>query len=96
MAKLDHGEMVEADRGYRGEPTKIRIPIDYVTEEQKRMKSKVRARHETVNRPFKQYKALGTRFRHDISLHKTVFEAVVVVTQLEINIGLPLFHVNFY
>lgn len=96
LHKLENGEMVEADRGYRGEPTKIRLPVDYVTESQKKKKSKARARHETVNRRFKQFGALGTRFRHDVSLHKTVFESVVVLTQLEIANGSPLFHVDFY
>ena len=93
---LGPGEMVEADRGYRGEPTKVRIPVDYVTDGQKKMKSRARARQETVNRRFKQFGALGRRFRHAHNLHKIVFEAIVVVVQLEISNGAPLFHVDFY
>ena len=27
--KLEEDEMIEADRGYKGEPTKIRTPMDY-------------------------------------------------------------------
>ena len=93
--------MVEADRGYCGEPARIRIPVDYETPLQKAQKNTARARHETVNRRFKQFAILGNRFRHhvsleDMSLHKTAFEAVVVITQLDIKKGNDLFHVNFH
>ena len=55
MNKLDRNKMVEADRGYRGEPTKIRTPIDYQSEEDRTNKKRARARHETVNQRFKQF-----------------------------------------
>lgn len=93
---LVDGEMVEADRGYRGEPNKVRIPVDYFTKKQKKMKSRARARQETCNRRFKQFGVLGQRFRHGISKHKIVFESVAVITQLEIDNGAPLFHVDYY
>lgn len=98
---LEGGEMVEADRGYRGEPGRIRTPVDYATPLEKQQKNLARARHETVNRRFKQFGILSTRFRHyvsndDLSLHKTVFESVVVITQLDIDCGHSLFHVKFH
>ena len=98
---LEGGEMVEADRGYRGEPGRIRVPVDYATPIQKAEKNTARARHETVNWRFKQFGSLSNRFRHrvsrkDLSLHKTVFEAVAVITQLDIDCGHSLFQVNFH
>lgn len=99
--KLDPNEMVEADAGYRGEPNKCRVPADYQHARHKRQKCRARARQETVNRRFKQFGVLSQRFRHrvtceNLSLHKTVFEAVVVITQLTINNGDRLFPVNFH
>ena len=32
--------MVEADKGYLGEPTKIRVPVDYATVEDKKNEGK--------------------------------------------------------
>ena len=99
--KLDHGEKVEADRGYRGEPDFIRVPADYQSTRHKEQKCRARARQETVNRRFKQFGALKQVFRHhvsfeDMSLHKTVFEAVVVLTQIDIDCGNKLFAVEFH
>jgi hypothetical protein len=93
--KLLPGEMVEADRGYRGEPTKIRTPVDYQTRREKKRKSRARACQETVNKRFKQWGCLKQCFHHDLSKHKHVFQAVVVLTQLSINNGEALFGVNF-
>ena len=99
--KLEEGEMVEADRGYRGEPTKVRIPVDYATEAEKREKSVVRSRHETVNARFKSFRVLSDRFRHHISddnmmKHGLVFNAIVVITQLSISNGERLFPVQYH
>lgn len=98
---LGPNEMVEADRGYRGEPTKVRIPVDYKTPLQEQLKNTARGRQETVNRPFKQFGILAQRFRHhvsmeDMSLHKTAFEAVAIITQMDSNMGNCLFHIDFY
>jgi hypothetical protein len=89
------GEMVEADRGYRGEREKIRIPVDYQSVEEKRQKSRARACQETCNKRFKQFQCLQQRFRHEISKHQECFEAVVVITQLSIQHGESLFGVPF-
>lgn len=93
---LADGEMVEADRGYRGEYYHVRTPVDYHTEAEKRSKEKIRARQETVNRRFKQFGALKQIFRHHIGVHRVVFESVVVLTQLSINNGDKLFQVDDY
>lgn len=92
---LADGEMVEADRGYRGEYYHVRTPIDYDSEWEKKQKGKLMARHETVNRRFKQFGVLKQTFRHNLGVHRTVFEAVVVITQLNINNGEKLFQVDY-
>ena len=81
--KLDVNEMVEADAGYRGEPRKIRSKDDFHSSKERKEKERIRARHETVNRRFKQFNILGHRFRHDLSLHKFVFRAIAVLTQID-------------
>ena len=52
------------------------------------------ARHETVNRRFKQWKILGgERFRHPEELHGDVFNAIAVITQIEIENGAHIWEV---
>jgi hypothetical protein len=70
---------------------KIRLPFEYLSESDKRAKDCARARHETVNRRFKQWGCLHQTFCHDLKHHSTVFRAVVVITQLSINKGETLF-----
>ena len=93
--KLDEGEMVEADRGYSGEPTKVRVPVDYQTLEEKESKKRARSRHETVNKCFKQFGILWKTYRHDLDDHQKVFRAVVVLTQLSIHNGEVMFAVDY-
>lgn len=94
--KLSRNEMVEADRGYRGEPTKIRLPGDCWTERDKAMKQRARACQESVNRRLRQFKILGTKYRHSLKNHRSVFRAVAVITQVNINTGNGLFFVDYY
>ena len=93
--KLRPGEMVEADRGYRGEPTKIRTPIDAANRRESKRKSRARACQETVNKRFKQFGILKQVYRHDIKKHKLVFDSIVVITQLSLRHGEPLFGCHF-
>ena len=96
MGMLLEGERVEADDGYRGEAASIDLPGECLGDQedgfvamwiQRRRKGLVRARHETVNRRFKQFNCLSRIFRHDVSKHSYCFRAVVVMTQLGIDFG---------
>ena len=82
---LQASEMGEADLGYRGEPTTIRTPHDYVSRSDKR--AKTRARHETVNGLFKNWQVLTQKFRHSRHLHRPCFLAVAVLTQISFENG---------
>jgi DDE superfamily endonuclease len=93
--KLLPGEMVEADKGYRGEKEKIRTPDDYISQEDRNKKRLARARHETVNKRFKDFGILKVRYRHNLRDHQAVFRAIVVITQLSINKGEVVFHVEY-
>ena len=54
----EDGEFVEAEKGYRGEYYHVITPVDYKYDKELHPKEQVRARHETVNRHFKQFGAL--------------------------------------
>ena len=94
---LEEGEMVEADLGYRGEQFKIKTPssLHVRSDEERKMKALVRARHETVNERMKNFSILSNVFRHDLRKHSAVFRAVAVITQLSIEDGEPLFQVHY-
>jgi hypothetical protein len=90
--RLVPGEMVETDKGYKGEPTCARTPEDYVSYIDKKAKSRARSRHETVNKRLKQWGCLNQTFRHDRRDHKLCFAAVAVCTQLSFERGERPFH----
>ena len=95
--KLGENERVEADEGYKKfDPIHAVTPAYATGNARQELSNKVRARQETINRRFKQWNALGKRFRHDLDLHHVVFEAVAVITQLAILNGEKLFEINNY
>ena len=81
------GEMVEADRGYRGEEDYIRTNKMYVSRSDRRAKRRARLRHETVNRRIKNFNILTTVFRSALHLHRHCFRAAAVITQLSFECG---------
>ena len=93
--KLLPGEMVEADSGYAGDPNTVRLPNHHGSAQEKEMKARARARHETCNRRFKQMAILKNRFRHPLWKHGMVFEAIAVSIQIDINTGNSLFSTNY-
>ena len=91
---LEAGEKTVCDLGYRGEPTVVTLSNSGSAAFQDQMQD-VRSRHETVNRRMKVFNVLKVNFRHEIGLHNTCFDAVLVLTQLNIQNGEPLFDVHF-
>ena len=57
--------------------------------------SVARARQETVNSRFKSKQVLVKHFRHSLVFHLACFRAVAVITQLNIEAGESLFHVQY-
>ena len=93
--KLLPGEMCEADKGYRGESSKIRVANVYQTLHEKKQKDRARNRHETLNKRLKQFGILGKKYRHKLEDHRLYFDCCAVLTQLSIENGEPLFAVNW-
>lgn len=91
--KLRDGEFYLADGGYinRSAPviTKWTIPRRH-----RRRMNAIMARHEIINRKFKNWGILEHRFRHQESAHAAVFHAIAVMTQIEIETaGMHIFDV---
>lgn len=51
-----------------------------------RMK-RIRGRHETINRRFKEWGILGQKYRHCEEMHAYVFRCIAVLVQVDINCG---------
>ena len=94
---LDKGERIEADDGYIGDaPRFVKCPKCFANPTEKEaMQKRVRSRHETVNKRFKNWGILNQVFRHDITNHGLVFSAIATITQLQIENGEPLFQVSY-
>ncbi len=59
------------------------------------MAGKARSRHEIMNRRFKVFNVLTKRFRHPLNKHSTCFRAAAVLAQLNVQHGMPIFHVEY-
>ena len=94
---LDPFERVEADDGYIGEsPAKVICPKCITCpNERKKMMSIVRMRQETVNKRLKQWSILCQTYRHDLVDHRDVFATIVVIIQITITNGEPVFAVEY-
>jgi hypothetical protein len=93
---LEVDERVEADKGYRGHPEKIKCPgNDANPAENRGMQGRARARHDMLNGRLKNWGILSQVFRHHIMMHGDVFRASAVVMQLTIEYGEPLFEVEY-
>ena len=88
--------MIEADRGYHGELFYIRVQADAKCSDERYMKTNARSRHETANKRFKIFEILKSRFRHPLGKHSACFRAVVVIAQLSIVHGSPLYAVEYF
>eukprot|EP00804_Cyclotella_cryptica_P027370 CCRYP_008812-RB/>CCRYP_008812-RB protein AED:0.16 eAED:0.09 QI:0/-1/0/1/-1/0/1/0/164 len=95
IGALDEDEDVEADGGYQGEPHYLTIPKDAKDREEWFMKTDVQSHHETANKWLKIFDILRKQFRHDLRKHSSVFKAIVVLTQLSIEHGSPLYSVAY-
>ena len=90
------GERVEADNGYVGRADKEKCPNnDYNPPKNLGMQSAARSRHETFNGRLKNWGILEKVYRHDITVHGTVFYVCAVITQLSVANGEPLFEVEY-
>lgn len=75
------------DKGYVGVPEFLSIRNDLDPEDVAEFKSRCLARHETFNQKLKMFASLDTRFRHGVEMHQAVFEAIVVLTLIQLATG---------
>lgn len=91
---LDPGEFYLADGGYRdGNQYSVTPSGHHFFGD--RQKSVVRARHETLNKRFKDWGALRRLYRHKRVSHSKVFHAIANIVQVTILNGEPLFQVEY-
>jgi hypothetical protein len=89
-------ECVEADSGYVGHADKIKCPNnDCNPAENLGMQGTARSCHETLNGCLKNWGILEKVYRHNITVHGTVFYACAVITQLANTNCKPLFQVEY-
>ena len=93
--QLGPGEKVIADRGYKGD-TKICTPDDWKSKAHKKAMSQLRARQETVNSRLKNWGCLSQIFRHARDKHHLVTKSILMIIQISINNGNPLFQITSY
>lgn len=98
MDQLEANERVEADDGYvAGDPDHCKTPYTaFHPDEKKAMRRRVMGRQEAVNKKLRDWQILKRVFRHDMSKHSSVFGAVIVLTQLKIENGEPLYCCSDY
>jgi len=84
-----------ADSGYDGLEG-VSLPNPHDTWKVKEFKKRARARHENFNGRIKNFGILSQTFRHKkdrMQKHQTVFEAVCVIVQYQMENGSPLLDV---
>lgn len=94
--KVKPHKLVVADRGYRsGRPDEkfMSTPNEMDSKEVAKFKSRARCRQESFNGRLKNFSVLADTYRHDITKHKFVLQAVVVIVQTQIDLGASLFEV---
>jgi hypothetical protein len=96
--KIPSGKKGVGDSGYAGEPSKIVITRKEHSKAFKKFLARAKARQETMHTILKSYNILGQRFRHGkggtqdkIDLHRSVVEAICVITQYHYENGHPPF-----
>lgn len=95
---LDENERMEGDDGFIGEsPKYVKCPKSFVNEQaREEMERKVLSRHEHVNKRLKQWGCLRHPFRHhNFDKHAIAFRACAVLTQLSLELGEPLWEVEY-
>jgi hypothetical protein len=92
---LDAGEYYLADGGYR-DGNQYSVTPTGLHNFDDRQKAVVRARHESLNKRYKDWGALGRLYRHDRVSHSKVFRAIANIVQVTIMNGEPLFEVEYH
>eukprot|EP00474_Spongospora_subterranea_P003546 CRZ04004.1 hypothetical protein [Spongospora subterranea] len=98
VPKLIKGEKPSADKGYRDGRKHFFTPIEHPSSEKNHLLNRqlklLQARHEMVNKRFKDFRCLKEQFRHSRKQHQVVFAACANLVQLKL-IEQPLLWVSY-
>ena len=92
---LASGEKAMANLGYRGD-RKIVTSVDAVNAQHARAMKAIGGRHETINGRLCTFEAMRQCWRHDLSLHHIAFRGCLVLVQLSISHGRPVYSIRGY
>eukprot|EP00957_Ditylum_brightwellii_P145701 11094452-Ditylum_brightwellii.AAC.1 len=91
MSKIPHDKHGIGDEGCVGVPSKVSTRNELNSAKVKEFKSRVRARHETVNGKLKSFGILNQTFcttgKQHLEKHKAAFEACLVLLQYKVDNG---------
>ena len=89
---MPRGEYYLADAGYKDKNVSSCVSRQMLNDVEKRRFDGLMARHETVNRRFKEWGILQQTYRHSEICHGStgVFNAIAVITQLDMEDGRPV------
>jgi hypothetical protein len=91
---LEDGECYVGDGGYYDGNNWSTTPTGENNYDQG-MKHLARARHETVNSRFKNFGILHEVFRHELTLHGLIFQAISSIVQLQIQHENSVFQIDY-
>lgn len=91
-SKIPDNKFVLGDSAYKSS-AKATVKKQTDSRELKEFKNRALARHETFNGRIKCFNSLENRWKHCISKHKSVMEAVCILVQYDMENGNPLFEV---
>ena len=94
MDKIPEGKKGIADNGYKGHNGKLALSNSLDTEAVRLLKGRAKARQEQLNSRLRLFDCLDGRFRNRLDKHPIIFEAVLVLVQIQLdNNERPLFDV---
>ena len=87
---LPAGDMIIADKAYKGASTQIITPIEEENSNFNRHHKLIMAMHEHINNRVKDFKSRSDTWRHGLEAHIPTFYAVIALTQIKLENGEPM------
>jgi hypothetical protein len=87
------GKKAIGDKGYNGHRNVCSTFNAHDSRNVKKFKSRALKRHENFNNMTKRFSCLSGRFRHGVDKFATMFEAICVICQLQMEDDMPLYDV---
>jgi DDE superfamily endonuclease len=85
-SRLRPHEFYVADKGYKSAYGPAIMEKDVPQDRREEFRT-IRARHETINRRFKEFGILGNTYHHEEEKHGEIFRCIAVLVQIDIEHG---------